>query len=228
MSAPTDHPEGSTDIEGPPDADRLALSRVREVGPRGGGEAEGPRGRQSGGEGHARRGPANIVLVGLSGSGKTTVGRLLAKRLGWRFIDTDREIQRVHGQSVQSIFRDHGEPRFREIEADMIVEVCGRTHQVIATGGGSPVAEANRARMLDGNLVIFLEGSPAVLATRLTRSIAREPRPVLGDSNLEERLAALAEQRDLAYRCAHHVVQTDHRMPREVADVIADLVRARA
>jgi shikimate kinase len=175
-----------------------------------------------------RRGPANVVLIGLSGSGKTTVGRLLAKRLGWRFVDTDREIQRQQGQSVQAIFREHGEPRFREIEAEMVAEVCGRTNQVIATGGGSPVAEANRARMLDGNLVIFLEGSPAILATRLTRSIAREPRPMLGETNLVDRLTELAEQRDAPYRCAHHVVQTDHRTPREVADVIAVLVRARS
>src|SRR5205823_3982105 len=85
--------------------------------------------------GRQRRAPANVVLVGLSGSGKTTVGRLLAKRLGWRFVDTDREIQREQGQTVQAIFREHGEPRFRAIEAAMVAEVCGRTHQVIATGG---------------------------------------------------------------------------------------------
>jgi shikimate kinase len=175
----------------------------------------------------ARRGLSNVVLIGLSGSGKTTVGRLLAKRLGWRFVDTDREIQHEQGQSVQAIFREHGEPSFRAIEAAMVARVCGRTHQVIATGGGSPVAEANRERMLDGNLVIFLECAPSTLANRLTRSIAREPRPMLEDRDLAERLAELGEQRDAAYRCAHHVVQTDHRTPREVADVIADLVRAR-
>ncbi len=178
--------------------------------------------------GRQRRLPANVVLIGLSGSGKTTVGRLLAKRLGWRFIDTDREIQREQGQTVQAIFREHGEPRFRAIEAAMVAEVCGRTNQVIATGGGSPVAEANRERMLDGNLVIFLEGAPGTLANRLTRSIAREPRPMLEDRDLAERLAELGQQRDAAYRCAHHIVQTDHRTPREVADVIADLVRARS
>jgi shikimate kinase len=168
------------------------------------------------------------VLIGLSGSGKTTVGRLLAKRLGWRFVDTDREIQREQGQTVQAIFREHGEPRFRAIEAEMVAEVCARSNQVIATGGGSPVAVANRERMLDGNLVIFLEGAPSTLATRLTRSIAREPRPMLEDRDLAERLAELGQQRDAAYRCAHHIVQTDHRTPREVADVIADLVRARS
>ena len=175
-----------------------------------------------------RRAPANVVLIGLSGSGKTTVGRLLAKRLGWRFVDTDREIQRAQGQTVQAIFREHGEPRFRAIEAAMVADVCARRNHVIATGGGSPVAEANRERMLDGNLVIFLEGAPATLANRLTRSIAREPRPMLGDRDLVERLAELGEQRDAAYRCAHHIVKTDHRTPREVADVIADLVRARS
>jgi len=167
------------------------------------------------------------VLVGLSGSGKTTVGRLLARRLGWRYIDTDQEIQRRNGLTVQEIFRQHGEPHFRAIESAVVAEVCQRHNLVIATGGGSVMADANRQHMLDGNLVIYLESSPRVLARRLTRSMSREPRPLLEYRDLAERLAELAEQRDAQYRCAHHVVQTDHRTPREVADVIADLVRAR-
>jgi len=163
----------------------------------------------------------------LSGSGKTTVGRLLARRLGWRYVDTDREIQRQIGLTVQEIFRQHGEPRFREIESDVVAEVCRGGRLVIATGGGSVMADVNRERMLDGNLVIYLESSPHILARRLTRSLSREPRPLLENRDLEERLSELAKQRDEQYRCAHHVVQTDHRTPREVADVIADLVRAR-
>jgi shikimate kinase len=152
---------------------------------------------------------------------------LLARRLGWRFVDTDHEIRRQAGQSVQEIFRAHGEPRFRAIESDVVAQVCARSRQVIATGGGAVVAEANRAHLLDGNLVIYLEGSPSVLAGRLSRSLGREPRPMLEDRDLVERLDELARQRDQHYRCAHHVVQTDHRTPREVADVIADLVRGR-
>jgi shikimate kinase len=167
------------------------------------------------------------VLVGLSGSGKTTVARLLARRLGWRFVDTDHEIRRQSGQTVQEIFRVHGEPRFRAIEAEILAEVCGRSRQVIATGGGTPVADANRDRMLDGNLVVYLESSPSILAGRLSRNLGREPRPLLEQGDLVERLDELGRQRDQHYRCAHHVVKTDHRTPREVADVIAELVRGR-
>lgn len=167
------------------------------------------------------------MLVGLSGSGKTTVARLLARRLGWRFVDTDHEIRRQAGQTVQEIFRVHGEPRFRAIEADVVADVCSRNRQVIATGGGAPVAEANRERLLDGNLVIYLESSPSILADRLSRSLGREPRPMLENRDLVERLDELARQRDPHYRCAHHVVQTDRRTPREVADVIAEIIRGR-
>ncbi len=178
-----------------------------------------------GGSGRPRRGPANVVLVGLSGSGKTTVARLLAKRLGWRSVDTDQLIQQRAGLTVQEIFRAQGEPAFRALEAQAVADVCRRSRQVIATGGGAVVAEANRAVLLDGNLVVYLESTPETLAGRLGRNIGREPRPLLENSDLVERLAELGRQRDQHYRCAHHVVPTDQRTPREVADVIAELVR---
>jgi shikimate kinase len=180
-----------------------------------------------GGGGRPRRGPANIVLVGLSGSGKSTVARLLARRLGWRCIDTDQLIQRAAGMTVQEIFRTRGEPAFRTLEAETVATVCRRSRQVIATGGGAMVADANRALLLAGNLVFYLECSPGVLASRLSRNLSREPRPLLEDPDLVGRLAELGRQRDQQYRCAHHTIHTEHRTPREVADVIAELVRAR-
>jgi shikimate kinase len=168
-----------------------------------------------------------VVLVGLSGSGKTTVARLLARRLGWRFVDTDQVIQRQAGMTVQEIFRSQGEPAFRTLETETVVDVCRRSRQVIATGGGSMVNDTNRSHLLNGNLVVFLESSPEALAGRLSRNMGREPRPLLENSDLVERLAELGRQRDQFYRSADHVVQTDQRTPREVVDVIAELVRAR-
>lgn len=166
------------------------------------------------------------MLVGLSGSGKSTVARLLSRRLGWRAVDTDQEIQRQAGMTVQEIFRTQGEPAFRSLEAATVRDVCRRSRQVIATGGGSFVDDVNRAHLLGGNLVIFLESSPDVLASRLQRNMSREPRPLLESDDLIGRLAELGRLRDQHYRSAHHVVQTDERTPREVADVIAALVRA--
>ena len=173
------------------------------------------------------RPPYNVVLVGLSGSGKSTVARLLARRLGWRHVDTDREIQQRAGLTVQQIFAERGEPEFRAIEAAVVRDVCARSHQVIATGGGAVVSEQNRAEMLDGNVVVYLESSPEVLARRLAESVRREPRPLLADRDIVDRLSELHRQREHHYRCAHHVVRTDHRTPREVADVIAELIRGR-
>lgn len=186
-----------------------------------------PRARLRQGGGRPRRGPANIVLVGLSGSGKSTVARLLARRLGWRAVDTDQMIQRQEGMTVQEIFRVRGEPAFRSLEAETIAEVCRRSRQVIATGGGSFVADGNRTHLLNGNLVVYLESRPETLAGRLSRNIGREPRPLLESGDLVERLAELGRQREQQYRTAHHVVETDQRTPREVVDVIAELVRAR-
>jgi shikimate kinase len=169
-----------------------------------------------------------VVLVGLSGSGKTTVARQLARRLGWRFVDTDHVIQKQAGMTVQEIFQAQGEPAFRALETETVIDVCRRSRQVIATGGGSFVNDTNRAHLLNGNLVIFLESSPETLASRLHRNISREPRPMLETGgDLVERLAELGRQREQTYRAAHHVVQTDARTPREVADVIAELVRTR-
>ena len=179
------------------------------------------------GGGRPRHGPANVVLVGLSGSGKSTVARLLARRLGWRAVDTDQLIQRQEGMTVQEIFRVRGEPSFRQVEAETIAEVCRRSRQVIATGGGSFVADTNRASLLNGNLVIYLESKPETLAGRLSRNMGREPRPLLESGDLVERLAELGRQRDQQYRSAHHVVETDQRTPREVVDVITELIRSR-
>ena len=169
-----------------------------------------------------------MVLVGLSGSGKSTVARLLARRLGWRAVDTDQLIQHQEGMTVQEIFRVRGEPAFRVLESETIADVCRRSRQVIATGGGSFVADANRIHLLNGNLVVYLESRPETLAGRLSRSLGREPRPLLESGDLVERLAELGRQRDQQYRSAHHVVETDQRTPREVVDVIAELVRARS
>jgi shikimate kinase len=179
---------------------------------------------EAGGRGRA---PVNVVLVGLSGSGKSTVARLVARRLGWRFVDTDRIIQAREGRTVQEIFRDEGEPAFRALESAVIGKVCGRAHQVIATGGGAVLDSDNRRVMLDGNLVIWLSSSAETLAERLSGHVGREPRPLLAGPDVLTRLRQLGEERSSYYGCAHRVVETDDQTPSEVADAIAAIVRSR-
>ncbi len=174
------------------------------------------------------RRPANVILVGLSGSGKSTVARVLARQLAWRAFDTDQEIRRRTGKAIWQIFSEDGEPAFRELEAGVLQAACARADQVIATGGGAVIDPRNRRLMLAGNLVIFLETKPEMLALRLTGSLSRQPRPLLAGPDLVGRLAELARERVQMYRCAHHVVSTDGRRPAQVAAQIAQLLHARA
>ena len=169
----------------------------------------------------------NVILIGLSGSGKTTVARLLARRMGWRAVDTDREIERRTGSTIEQIFKDQGEKAFRAIESEVLRATCAKNHQVISTGGGAVVDEANRSTMLAGNVIVFLDSSPETLADRLASSNRGKPRPLLLGQDLLTRLSELQRQRAPYYRCAHHVVSTDGRTPQQVADAVAELIRAR-
>ena len=86
----------------------------------------------------------NIVLIGLSGSGKSSVGRLLARRLGWEFIDTDEEVERTSGRRIYHIFAIDGEATFRRFEVDAVKRAIGRSNRVVAVGGGAVMDPANR------------------------------------------------------------------------------------
>jgi shikimate kinase len=144
-----------------------------------------------------------LVLVGLSGSGKSTVGRLVAGRLGLAVRDTDRLIEQRTSDTVAALFSRRGEAAFRELEAQMVAEVCARPC-VAAMGGGAVLRPANRARMRVGNLVIWLDTPAAVLASRLARHVHGEERPLLR-GNLDQRMATLWVERRNAYAAAAHV-----------------------
>jgi len=107
----------------------------------------------------------NIVLIGMPGCGKTTIGRELAGRLGWKFTDTDWEIENRTGRSVPEIINTEGEPYFRKIEREIILDIAKETGRVIATGGGSVMAQENRNALLQNGFIIFLEREIGELAT---------------------------------------------------------------
>ena len=157
----------------------------------------------------------SIVLVGLSGSGKSTVGRLLAERLNWSFAGTDEEIARLHEASVGEVFTQLGEARFREQEARLLDRLASQPRTVVATGGGALTTPRGRQGAARG-LVVWLRVSPEEAARRLAADPATEHRPLLAGDTLG-RLTSLLAARSHLYARADAIVDVDGRTPAEVA-----------
>ena len=144
----------------------------------------------------------HIVLIGLSGSGKSTVGRQLAVVLGRPFVDTDELITAAAGRPIPQIFAEQGEPAFRALEREAVQRAVSGPPAVIATGGGAPVDETNRRALWQGNAVVWLDAPVDVLALRLGGAGAG--RPLLADPRgPAARLAALHAARRPVYAEAH-------------------------
>jgi shikimate kinase len=146
-----------------------------------------------------------IVLVGLMGAGKTTVGRRLAQRLGLPFVDADHEIEAAAGMTITDIFDRFGEPYFRDGERRVIARLIDGIPKVIATGGGAFVQEDTRALILDQALAVWLEAAPSVLADRVAR---RDSRPLLRGKDPETVLTELAAIRNPFYAMAPFHVES--------------------
>lgn len=159
--------------------------------------------------------PSNIVLTGFMGTGKSTVGKLVARRLGWAFVDADDEIVRRAGMPIPQIFARFGEPHFREIERDVCRDLAGRERTVIATGGGMLVDATNRDIMLVRGLVVCLVASPKTLARRLKNDGSRP----LASGDWRGLLA----RRKAAYDAIPYQIDTSGRRPAEVASEVISL-----
>ena len=146
-----------------------------------------------------------IVLVGLMGVGKTTVGRRLAHRLGLPFVDADHEIETAAGMSVAEIFDRFGEPYFRDGERRVIQRLVDGTPKVIATGGGAFIDDGTRAMILAEAIAVWLDAHPDILAERVQR---RDTRPLLRGRDPRQVLADLARARSPFYAQAHHRVRS--------------------
>ncbi|WPB57582.1 shikimate kinase [Xylophilus sp. GOD-11R] len=139
-----------------------------------------------------------ILLVGLPGSGKSTVGRQLARRLELPFVDTDTVIERRLGCSIRDYFAEHGEAAFRDVEQSVLDELCSASDiGVLATGGGIVLREANRSRMRAAGTVVYLRSTPEELARRLRHDTQR---PLLQGVDPLQRLRELYAARDPLYR----------------------------
>lgn len=157
-----------------------------------------------------------VVLVGVPGSGKTTVGTVLAERLGLAFRDTDQDVERAEGKAVADIFVDSGEPAFRALEKDAVDRALREHDGVLALGGGA-VLDAGTRDLLMTEPTVWLRVGASAGAHRVGLDV---PRPVLL-GNVRGRLSALvAERAPLYAEVARLSVDTDDRTPAEVADVI--------
>ena len=147
-----------------------------------------------------------ISLVGMPGSGKSTVGRHVARHLGLHFVDTDHLIEQRIGCSIREYFELHGEPAFRDIEADVLAETLSANQSpIVATGGGVVLREANREVLRSHSHVFYLRTTADDLARRLRHDTHR---PLLQGADPVQRLRQLFAERDPIYRrCAHFVIE---------------------
>ena len=148
-----------------------------------------------------------LVLVGLPGSGKTTVGRQLARRLAIPFVDSDHAIENRLGCSVREYFEREGEARFRDIESAVLNDLSQTHTGVLSTGGGSVLRPENRQRLRERGHVFYLRSTPEEVFRRLRYD---QNRPLLQVSDPMARLRDLFEARDLIYKeAAHDVIETN-------------------
>jgi shikimate kinase len=159
----------------------------------------------------------NLALIGFMGTGKTTVGRLLAEQLNFEFLDTDEQIEINTGKKISEIFAEQGEPMFRELERQLVEELAHRTQTVISTGGGLPVNPANLASLKTHALVVCLWASPEKILDRVRN---QDHRPLLKDPDPLAKIRALLTAREPFYRQADVLINTELRSLREVAQQV--------
>ncbi|MEI6077578.1 MAG: shikimate kinase, partial [Verrucomicrobiota bacterium] len=155
-----------------------------------------------------RRTPLNLALIGFMGTGKTTVGRIVAEHLRFDFLDTDELIQSRAGRSIADIFAQDGEPAFRALERQMVEELSTRTKTLISTGGGLPTNPENLARLKTFAVVICLWSSPEKIWERVKNQAHR---PLLHSADPQAKIRELLAAREPFYRQADVLINTDQR-----------------
>lgn len=156
----------------------------------------------------------NLALIGFMGTGKSSVGKLVADLLRFTFLDTDQLIEARAGKSITHIFTQEGEPAFRDWERRVVLELVDLRKTVISTGGGLPLNPANLESLKTHALVVCLWSSPATIYERVR---AHTHRPLLQDPDPLEKIRQLLAAREPYYRQADVLVNTEMRSVREVA-----------
>jgi shikimate kinase len=168
-----------------------------------------------------------VVLIGYRGTGKTTVARQLALRLGWEWVDADVEIEWRAGRSIAAIFQEQGEAAFRDLEAQVIADLARRDKLVLAVGGGAVMRPETRAVLAHG-YVVWLTASPETIWQRLEGDPSTaERRPNLTAQGGLQEIRQMLAQREGVYRgCADLMVETETATPERIAsEIAAELAR---
>jgi len=161
----------------------------------------------------------SLILIGYRATGKTTLARLLAERLGWDWVDADVEIERRAGKSIARIFAEEGEAAFRDIEVRVTAELCRRERLVIAAGGGAPMREENRRAMRAAGPVVWLRALPEMIHRRMSGDATTAGRrPDLTDRGGLGEIVELLRRREPIYReTALLEIDTEGRLPEQLA-----------
>jgi len=164
-----------------------------------------------------------IFLIGFMGSGKSTLGAQLARRLNYQFVDMDQLIEDTAELTIPEIFNEHGEEVFRKWEHDILLELCSREKLVISTGGGAPCHSGMMDLMNANGCTIYLKLSPGALQDRLMRS--KTERPLIkgkSEPELLEFISILLEEREKFYEQATHIVDGINLRSEELATLLLD------
>lgn len=161
----------------------------------------------------------NIVIIGFMGTGKTTVGKMLAQRLGFSFLDIDTEIERSQKMSISDIFAAYGEERFREIETEFIKMIKDKSHLVISTGGGVVIRDENMRMLGQNGIIVCLTAQPETIFERVR---SKKDRPLLLTPNPLETIKSLLNSRQDLYKKADIEINTSNLNPLQVVSEIID------
>lgn len=163
----------------------------------------------------------NLYLIGMMGAGKTTVGRELAKQLSYGFLDADAVIEQAAERTINQIFAEVGEAGFRQLESDVLAQICAFTKLVISTGGGVILQQKNWSYLRHG-LIVWLDVPPTLLYTRLVEDTTR---PLLQDTDLKEKLRMLHTQRQSLYNQADlRISVSEGETPTKIATRILEAI----
>ncbi|MCG8377557.1 MAG: shikimate kinase [Chlorobiales bacterium] len=171
--------------------------------------------------------PSLIFLTGFSGSGKSTIGPLLANSLGYDFLDLDKEIERIADKSINRIFDEKGEEHFRALELSALQRIADRKDLVVSLGGGVLQSDNCFSLVISSGTLVYLHSSPLVLAKRLSH---KTDRPLMKGENgerlsreeIEKKILALLEKREPRYKTAQIMVETD---TKRIGSTVEELTR---